>query len=97
MHYELRPGWQRPIERFAAGHELNLARRWAQVSPNPDAGVWRVEDDGRRWGTKDRGDVYRGTDGRWLEWCRGCERAFWTPAENAGTGAVIFCPGCNYV
>lgn len=93
MHYELRPGWHRKVERFEAGQERALGRRWRQVFRNPDAGVWRVADDGRRWGTRDAGEVYEGIagpNGRWLDRCIDCGREFWMLRPYAAE----FCPGC---
>ncbi len=83
IRYELRAGWNRPIEHFRADQEVELAVRWNAVYGNEEAACWKVDEDGARWGTVAPG-IRRSCAPRlsYLERCAMCAKEFMTPRPN---------------
>lgn len=76
MHYEMRSGFAKPLERFDARDEEAFGQRWEQCYARRDAGAWQVHDDGRRLGTVEYGRRRESTPGDILNYCQVCSKDF---------------------
>lgn len=97
MHYEIRPGWHKPIETFKPGEERLFARRWRQVMPATDSGCWKVGAPANLQYAPPGTFVTIGTSrgephatGLFESMCNDCGKKFRDTDPNA-----LFCFGCS--
>lgn len=76
MHYEIRPGYAKPVEQFDPRDEQGFAQRWEQCYARRDAGAWTVDDAGRRLGTFEYGRRRESKAGEILNYCQVCSKDF---------------------
>lgn len=90
MHYEIRPGYARPVERFEANEEARFAHVWSLVRHRRDAGCWKVTDDGARIGTWEPGELRQSKPGLTFCHCQECGKEFYERRlERLCIGCVI--------
>ncbi len=79
MHFEIRPGYRRPVERFEAHEEVRFRDRWMAVYRTRDAGAWQIYDNGERYGTREPSELRQTTTRHVLNVCCDCSKEFFAP------------------